>query len=67
VFVIEKTGADGESPRTDMDLRVLAYMGGSKRGVSELSAVAAGAGLEMVAAHLSGDLAIVELVSTVRG
>ena len=50
-----------------MDLRVLAYMGGRERGVSELSSLAAGAGLDVVAAHLSGDLAIVELVSTVRG
>lgn len=63
VFVIEKTGADGESPRTDMDLRVLAYMGGRERGVSELSSLAAGAGLEVVAAHLSGDLSILELTA----
>jgi hypothetical protein len=63
VFVIEKTGADGESPRTDMDLRVLAYMGGRERGVSELSSLAARADLDVVAAHVAGDLSILELTA----
>lgn len=63
VFVIEKTGADGESPRTDMDLRVLVYMGGRERGVAELSALAAACDLNVAATHLSGDLAILELTA----
>ncbi len=61
VFVVEKIGADGESLRTAMDLRVLAYFGGRERGVSELTALAADVGLRFVAVHPAGTLAIVEL------
>jgi hypothetical protein len=61
VFVIEKTGPDGESPNTSMDLRVLAYFGGRERGVKELTALAAGAGLRVVAVHPAGSLSIIEL------
>ncbi len=32
VLVVEKIGADGETLRTGMDLRVLAYFGGKERG-----------------------------------
>jgi hypothetical protein len=63
VLVIEKTGVGGESPRTAMDLRVLVYFGGRERGVHDLVALAADAGLRHVATHDAGDLAVVELAS----
>ncbi len=61
VFVVEKTGIDGESPRTSMDLRVLVYFGGRERGVGDIVAIASGAGLRLVAAHPAGDLSVIEL------
>jgi hypothetical protein len=64
VFVVEKTGADGESPRTSMDLRMLAYFGGRERGVAELTALAASAGLRRVAVHRGGDLSIIEFTAS---
>jgi hypothetical protein len=63
VFVVEKIGADGESLRTEMDLRMLAYFGGRERGVAELAALAADAGLTVAAVHPAGALAIVELTA----
>ncbi|MDH2424185.1 methyltransferase [Sphaerisporangium sp. TRM90804] len=63
VLVVEKIGADGESPRTAMDLRMLAYFAGKERGVAELTALAAGAGLRPVAAHPAGDLIVLELAA----
>jgi hypothetical protein len=60
VFVVEKTGEDGESPRTDMDLRMLAYFGGRERGVAALTALATPSGLRVVAVHPAGDLSVVE-------
>jgi len=63
IFVVEKTGPDGESPRTDMDLRVLAYLGGRERGVAELTTLAADAGLQVAAVHQADDLSIVELAA----
>lgn len=64
VFVVEKTGSDGESPRTEMDLRLLAYFGGRERGVTELTPLAADAGLQVEAVHPAHDLAIIELVAS---
>ena len=64
VFVVEKTGAGGESPRTDMDLRVLAYFGGRERGVAELTALAMAARLHVAAVHPAGDLSILELTAS---
>jgi SAM-dependent methyltransferase len=61
VFVIEKIGADGETIRTGMDLRVLAYMAGKERGVTELTRLAAEVGLRAAAAHPAGTLTILEL------
>lgn len=61
VFILEKVGAEGESPRTVMDLRMLVYFGGRERNVEELVALSSGAGLRLVAAHSAGDLSIVEL------
>ncbi len=61
IFVIEKVGPDGETVRTEMDLRVLAYFGGRERGVHEICELAADAGLRLRAVHPAGDLSIVEL------
>lgn len=63
VFVVEKIGADGESLRTGMDLRVLVYFGGRERGVAALTALAAAAGLSVAAVHPAGALSIVELIA----
>jgi hypothetical protein len=51
VLVIEAIGADGESPNTSMDLRMLAYYGGKERGLAELRALAAQAGLAVRGVH----------------
>jgi hypothetical protein len=64
IFVVEKTGLDGESPRTDMDLRVLAYFGGRERGVAELTALAADSDLHVAAVHPADDLSIIELTAS---
>jgi hypothetical protein len=61
VFVIEKIGADGESLRTSMDLRGLAYFGGRERGVRELTLLAEDVGLRVAAVHPAGTLSIIEL------
>ena len=64
VFVVEKTGPDGESPSTQMDLRLLAYFGGRQRGVTELSSLAEDAGLKVAAVHPAADLSIMELTAS---
>jgi len=61
IFVIGKVGPGGETVRTEMDLRVLAYFGGRERGVHEICELAADAGLRLRAVHPAGDLSIVEL------
>jgi len=61
VIVVEKIGADGESLRTEMDLRMLVYFGGRERGVAALSILAASSGLRVAAVHPAGNLAVVEL------
>jgi hypothetical protein len=63
VFVVEKIGPDGETLRTGMDLRVLAYFGGRERGVTEIGALAGRAGLGVTAVHPAGDLSIIELAA----
>ncbi len=63
VFVVEKTGADGESPPSDMDLRMLVYFGGRERGVTDLVSLAADAGLHGATVHPAGDLSIIELTA----
>ncbi|MEV0271224.1 methyltransferase [Hamadaea sp. NPDC050747] len=45
VLVIEAVGADGETPDTAMDLRMLTYYGGAERGVTAIGALAGRAGL----------------------
>jgi hypothetical protein len=61
VLVVEKVGADGDSPHTGMDLRMLALYGGKERRLAELTALADGAGLAVAAVHPAGDFSIVEL------
>ena len=61
IFVIEKIGADGETLRTAMDLRALAYFGGKERGVLELGELARDCGLRVKAVHPAGKLAVLEL------
>ena len=63
IFVIEKTGADGESPRSDHDLRMLVYFGGRERSATELEALANTAELRRVALHPAGELTILELAA----
>jgi hypothetical protein len=60
VFVVEKVGPDGETVRSEMDLRMLAYFGGRERGVAEIGELAADAGLHLRAIHAAGDLAVLE-------
>jgi hypothetical protein len=62
LFVIEKTGADGESPSTEMDLRLLVWCEGRQRGLSELTTLAERAGLRVATVNTAGDLSVVELV-----
>jgi len=62
VFVVEKIGAGGESPRTEMDLRVLAYFGGRERGLA-VTALAAHAGLRVGAVHAAAATPVVELTA----
>ncbi|MER6910172.1 methyltransferase [Streptomyces sp. NPDC000594] len=63
VLVIEAVGADGESPSTAMDLRMLTYCGGRERGLAELGALAGAAGLAVRAVHPVGYLSILELAA----
>ena len=63
VFIVEKTGADGKSPRTDMDLRLLAYFGGRERGVAELTSLGLEAGLRVGAEYPAGDLSVIEFTA----
>jgi hypothetical protein len=62
VFVVERIRGDG-SPRTGMDLRMLAYCGGKERGVADLTALGAAAGLNVTAIHPAGGLSIFELAA----
>ena len=62
VFVVEKFTTDAD-PRTEMDLRVLVYFGGRERSVTELSALAAAAGLTVATVHPAGGTPVVELTA----
>ena len=63
VLVVERNGADGESPHPAMDLRMLAYYGGRERGTAELVALAERAGLRATAVHPAGILSVLELAA----
>jgi O-methyltransferase domain len=64
VFVIGAVGPDGESPSTDMDLRMLAYFGGRERDLGELTRLAEKAGLVVRDVHGVDDVAIVEFTAS---
>lgn len=64
VFVIERTGAGGDAPSTQMDLRMLVYFGGRERTADEIVALAQKAGLRLVRVHPAGDLSVIELRRT---
>jgi hypothetical protein len=63
VFVVEKIGADGASPNTEMDLRMLAYFGGRERALGDLTALCERAGCRVGATHRAGAITILELVA----
>jgi hypothetical protein len=63
VFVIESIGADGQSPHTGMDLRMLTFYGGKERGIEDFALLAADAELRIVAVHPAGALVIVEMAA----
>jgi len=62
VFVVEKLVTDTDN-RTEMDLRVLVYFGGRERGLAEITALAADAGLRVAAVHPAGATPVVELTA----
>ncbi|MFF4603425.1 methyltransferase [Streptomyces sp. NPDC001339] len=61
VLVIEAVGADGESPSTAMDLRMLTYCGGRERGLTEMRELAARARLAVRSVSPFGYMSIIEL------
>jgi len=61
VFLVDRVGPDGESPRTEMDLGMLAWFGGKERGLAALTALGADAGLGVAATRVVGRVTIVEL------
>jgi hypothetical protein len=61
VIVIEKIGHDGETPGSEMDLRVRVYMAGRVRTVEQLTALGEAAGLREVAVHRAGAIVLVEM------
>lgn len=61
VFVIEKIGTDGVAPNTEMDLRLLAFMGGRERDLGELTALIESSGCRVAAVHPAGAIQILEL------
>jgi O-methyltransferase domain len=62
VLVVEKLVTDTD-PRTEVDLRALAYFGGRERGTAEFTALAAAAGLRVAAVHPAGATPVVELAA----
>lgn len=63
VFVIEKIGTDGIAPNTEMDLRLLAYMGGRERDLEQLTALVESAGCRVAAVHPAGAIRILEITA----
>ena len=63
VFVVERIGANAESPNTARDLRSLAYFGGRERGLAEVTALATDSGLKLAAVHSAGVNSIIELTA----
>lgn len=67
VLVVERIRAEGGSPHTGMDLRMLVYTGGKERGVTELVGLAGDAGLRVTAVHPAGELTIVAFAAGPAG
>lgn len=67
VFIVEKIGPAGKAPHSGMDLRMLVLYGGKERGISELTALAADAGLGLVAVHPAGEFSLIELTPGIAG
>lgn len=67
VLVIEAIGADGASPSTAMDLRMLVYTGGKERGLAELDALARQAGLAVRGTHPIGARPFISIVELGKG
>ncbi len=61
VLVVERTGPGGHAPSTAMDLRMLVFFGGRERTAAEIADLAATVGLDLVEAHQSNDISVVEL------
>ncbi|MGH3468248.1 MAG: methyltransferase [Thermocrispum sp.] len=61
VFLIEGIGDDGDSPSTEMDLRMLAYANGKERTLGEYAALAGDVGLAVARVHPAGDASVIEL------
>jgi hypothetical protein len=62
VFVIERMGSDAESPDPARDLQQLVYFGGRDRGLAELTALAADAGLMVADVLPAGVNTVLKLV-----
>lgn len=61
VCVIGEFGPDGESPSTAMDMRMLAFVDGKERPVSEVGKLAEECGLGISGVHTAGDISVVVL------
>ncbi len=64
ILVVEQTGPGGHAPSTAMDLRMLVLFGGRERTAGAIAALAATVGLDLVEAHQSNDISVVELSPT---
>lgn len=61
VLVIESVGADGQTPPTAMDLRMLAYTSGRERTLAQYGAIAEAAGLAVTGLFPVDPTSIIEL------
>lgn len=67
VLVIGEYGKDGESPSTTMDMRMLVFVDGQERRVSEVVKLAEAAGLGLSGVHTAGEISIVALTVVAGG
>ncbi|MBR7672754.1 methyltransferase [Streptomyces daliensis] len=61
VCVIGEFGADGESPSTAMDMRMLAFVDGKERRISQVGKLAEECGLGVSGVHSAGEISVVVL------
>jgi len=61
VFILETIGAEGSTPHTGMDLRMLCIYGAKERGVADFAVLAGNAGLRVAGVHQAGPTVIIEL------